>query len=147
MRWRNKRRKRKEWKKKGNKEKKTGNEPKNVRTSKGVESTRLLKRSPGLMAPTPIIALIGWNKPKHWWMSTKDGSTEKSCCSTVEPACPKWSTHCYKELLTRTLRMQFWGITQISGPCCNDQMHTISCTRSPMKHYKCIIQGMPHSLT
>ena len=138
---------RKEWKKKGNKEKKAGNEPKNVRTSKGVESTKPSKRSPGLMAPIPVIALIGWNKLKHWWIGTKDGSTEKSCCSTVEPVCPKWSTHCHKELLTRKLRTQFWGITQISGPCCNDQTHTISCTRSLMKHYKHIIQGMPRSLT
>ena len=40
-------------------------------------------------------------------MSIKEGSTEKSCCSTVGPACPRQSTHCHKELPTRTLKMRY----------------------------------------
>ena len=32
--------------------------------------------------------------------------------------------------------------TQISGLCCKDQTHIISCTRSPMKHCRVIIPGM-----
>ena len=50
---------RKRMKEERNKGKKTENEPKNMRTNKGVESTRLLRRSPGLMAPTPVIVLTG----------------------------------------------------------------------------------------
>ena len=42
--------------------------------------------------------------------------------------------------------MQYCGTTQISGLCRKDQMHIISCTRSPMKCCRCITQGMPHSL-
>ena len=39
--------------------KKTGNKPRNARTNKEVGSTRLSRRSPGLMAPTPVIVLTG----------------------------------------------------------------------------------------
>ena len=37
----------------------------NINAPPGVELTRLLKRSPGLMAPTQITVLIGWNKLRH----------------------------------------------------------------------------------
>ena len=32
---------------------------------------------------------------------------EKSYCSTVEPACPRPSTHCHKELQTSTSKMRY----------------------------------------
>ena len=35
--------------------------------------------------PIPAIALIGWNRQKHWLMNTKEEYTEKNCYSTVAP--------------------------------------------------------------
>ena len=44
---------------KGTKGKKTENEWKNAKTNKEAESTRLLRKSLGLMVPTPVIVLTG----------------------------------------------------------------------------------------
>ena len=87
-----------------------------------------------------------WLERTEALVNDTDGSTEKSCCSTVGPVCPRRSMPCHKELPTRTLRMQYCGTTQISGPCRKDQTHIISCTRSLMKHRRHITQGTPHSL-
>ena len=46
-------------KKKGNKGKKTENEWKSTKINREVGSTRLSRRSPGSMAPTPVIVLTG----------------------------------------------------------------------------------------
>ena len=35
------------------------------------------------MVPILVIALIGWNKQKHWSMNTKEESTEKNCGTSV----------------------------------------------------------------
>ena len=43
----------------------TENEWRSMKTSREAESTKPSKRSPGLMAPILIIALIGWNKLRH----------------------------------------------------------------------------------
>ena len=51
------------------------------------------------MVPIPVIALIGWNRQKHWSMNTKEKYTEKSCYSTVAPVYPRSLTHYLKELL------------------------------------------------
>ena len=42
-----------------NREKKTKNEWKNEKTNREAGPTKLLRRSPGLMAPILVIALIG----------------------------------------------------------------------------------------
>ena len=61
------------------------------------------------MVPTLVIALIGWNKQKHWSMNTKEEYTEKSCYSTVVPVYPRPSMHYLKELQTNKLKMQYYA--------------------------------------
>ena len=73
-----------------------------------------LRRFPDLMVPILVIALIGWNKQKHWSMSTTEEFTEKNCYSTVAPVYPKLSMHYLKELQTNILRMQYYATIPIS---------------------------------
>ena len=56
-----------------------------IKTNNAPTSTRLLRRSPGLMELILAIALSGWNKQMHWSMNTKEEYTEKNCYSTVAP--------------------------------------------------------------
>ena len=67
------------------KRKKNEKDWRNEKTNNAPVSTRLLRRFPGLMVPIPVIALISWNRQKHWSMNTKEEYTEKNCYSTVAP--------------------------------------------------------------
>ena len=78
----------------------------NEKTNNAPVSTRLLRRFPDSMVPIPVIALIGWNRQKHWSMNTKEEYTEKSCYSTVAPVYPRPSAHYLKELQTNKLKIQ-----------------------------------------
>ena len=60
------------------------------------------------MVPILVIALIGWNKQKHWSMNMKEESTEKNYYSTAAPVYPKLSMHYIKELQTNKLKMQYY---------------------------------------
>ena len=99
-------------------------------------STRLLRRFPDLMVPIPAIALIGWNRQKHWSMNTKEEYTEKNSYSTVAPVYPRPSTHYLREPQTSRLRMQYYRTIPTLELFHNAPMHTSSYTRSLMKLYK-----------
>ena len=121
-----------------------------MKTNKEAESTKLSRKSLGLIAPTPVIVLTGWNRPKHLSTSTKEEFTEKNYYSTVEPACPRPSTHYHKELLANTSKMQYYETIQTiqtSEWCHSDQMPINNYIRSPMRHCRLTTQGMHLSLT
>ena len=82
------------------------------------------------MAPFLAIALIGWNKQKHWSMNTKEEYTEKNCYSTVAPVYSRPSMHYLKELQINRLKMKY---------C------TTIPTRSLMKLYKHTTQDTHHT--
>ena len=88
------------------------------------------------MIPIPVIALIGWNRQKHWSMNTKEEYTEKSCYSTVAPVYPRPSMHYLKELQTNMLKMQYYRTTPTLELFHNAPMHTNSYTRNLMKLYR-----------
>ena len=69
--------------------------------------TKPSRRFPGLMAPIPVIASIGWNRPRPWYTSTTDRSTKRNCYLIVEPVCPRQFMPCHKELQTKSSRMQY----------------------------------------
>ena len=81
------------------------------------ELTRLLRKFLGLMAPTPVTVLTGWNRLKHLSMNTIEGFTEKNYYSTVEPVCARPSMHYHKKLPTSTSRMQYYGTIPTSELC------------------------------
>ena len=119
----------------------------NAKINNKTELTRLLRKFLGLMAPTPVTVLTGWNRPKHLSTNTKEGSTEKSYYSTAEPACPRTSTHYHKKLPTSTSRTQYYGTTPTSELCHSNQMPNNNYIKSPMRHYKPTTQGMHLSLS
>ena len=109
--------------------------------------TRLLRKFPGLMAPTPVTVLTGWNRLKHLSTYTKEGSTKKNYYSTVEPACPRPSTHYHKKLPTSTSRTQYYRTIPTSELCHSDRIPTNNYIKSPMRHYKPTTRSMHLSLT
>ena len=131
--------------KKGNKRKKNKKDWRNEKTNNAPVSTRLLRRFPDSMVPIPVIALIGWNRQKHWSMNTKEGYTEKSCYSTVAPVYPRPSTHYLKEPQTNKLKMQYYETIPTLELFHNAPMHTNSYTRSLMKLYRHTTQDTHHT--
>ena len=85
------------------------------------------------MVPILVIALIGWNKQKHWSMNMKEESTEKNCYSTATPVYPKLSMHYIKELQTNRLRMQYYATIPTSELFHNAPMLTSNYTKSLTK--------------
>ena len=61
--------------------------------------------------------------------------------------CPRPSTHCHKELLTNTSKMQYYKTIPTSEQCHSDQMPIINYIRSLMRHCKLTTRGMHPSLT
>ena len=113
-----------------------------MRINNETKSTRPLRKFQGLTAPTPITVLTGWNRPRHLSMNTKEGSIERNYSSTVEPVCPKQSTHYPKNLPTSTSRTQYYGTIQTSELCHSDRMPTSNYIKNPMRHYKPTTQGI-----
>ena len=87
------------------------------------------------MVPIPVIALIGWNKQRHWSMNMMEESTEKNCYSTVAPVYPKLPMHYIKELQINKLKMQYYATMPTLELFHNAPMLTKSCTKSLMLHY------------
>ena len=108
----------------------------NEKTNNAPVSTRLLRRFPDLMVPIPVIALIGWNRQKHWSMNTNEEYTEKSCYSTVAPVYPRPSAHYLKGLQTNKLKIQYYKTIPTLKLFHNAPMHTNSYTRNLMKLYR-----------
>ena len=119
----------------------------NKKTNNAPVSTRLLRRFPDSMAPILAIALIGWNKQKHWSTNTKEEYTEKNCYSTVAPVYPRPSTHYLKKLQTNKLKMQYYETIPTLGLFHNAPMPTNSYTRSLMKLYRHTTQDTHHTST
>ena len=88
------------------------------------------------MVPILVIALIGWNKQKHWSMNTKEESTEKNTYSTAAPVYPKLSMHYIKELQTNKLKMQYYATIPTLELFHNAPMLTNSYTKGLMKLYR-----------
>ena len=88
------------------------------------------------MVPTLVIALIGWNKQKHWSMNTKEEYTENSCYSTAAPVYPKLFMHYTKELQTNKLKTQYCATIPTLELFHNVPMLNNNCTKSLMKLYK-----------
>ena len=121
---------------KGNKRKKNKKDWRNEKINNTPVSTRLLRRFPDSMVPIPVIALIGWNRQKHWSMNTKEEYTKKSSYSTVAPVYPRPSMHYLKELQTNKLKTQYYKAIPTLELFHNTPMHTNSYTRSLMKLYR-----------
>ena len=98
------------------------------------------------MVQIPAIALIGWNRQKHWSMNTKEEYTEKNCYSTVAPVYPTPSTYYLKEPQTSKLKMQYCGNIPTLELFHNALMHTSSYTRNLMKHCRHTTPGTHHTL-
>ena len=88
------------------------------------------------MVPIPLIALIGWNRQKHWSMNYKEEYTEKNCYSTVAPVYPRPSMHYLKKPQTSKLKTQYCETIPTLELFHNTPMCTSSYTRSPTKLYR-----------
>ena len=104
-----------------------------------------LRRFPDSMIPIPAIALIGWNRQKHWSMNTKEEYTEKNYYSNVVPVYPRPSTHYLKEPPTSRLKMQYYETIPILELFHNAPMCTNSYTRSLMKLYRLTTSDTHHT--
>ena len=127
-------------------EQRTKNEKgwRNEKTNNTSVSTRLLRRFPDSMVPIPTIALIGWNRQKHWSMNTKEEYTEKNCYSTVAPVYPRPSMRYLKEPQTSKLKMQYYKTIPTLELFLNTPMHTNSYTRGLMKLCRHTTPGIHH---